>query len=106
VINDPTRADPPPLTQEQFQALTNDRFERGSQRMRALEVALEANTEMTRKGLQATTEVVEVFADLKGGFKTLQMLGRLAKPLGAVAALIAACLAALATLKGAGWWPK
>lgn len=49
-----------------------------------------------------TSEVVETFRAVSGGIKVLQGLGSLAKPIGYIAAAVAAVLGAWATLKGVG----
>lgn len=47
-----------------------------------------------------TSEVVEMFRALSGGFKVLQGLGRLARPIGYIAGAVAALAAAWAAVKG------
>ncbi len=47
-----------------------------------------------------TAEVVETFRALSGGFKVLQGLGRLARPIGYIAAAVAAVVGAWASIRG------
>lgn len=47
-----------------------------------------------------TSEMVEMFAALQGGFRVLQMIGHLAKPLGYVAATLTAVAVAWNRFKG------
>jgi exonuclease VII large subunit len=97
------------------------RFEAIEEELRALQKNLAANTEATErieraqdrlgnavmeniratKKLDAnTSEMVDAFASLKGGFKVLETLGRVAKPVAALLGLPAAAWALWKTFKG------
>jgi hypothetical protein len=58
------------------------------------------NTDSIETIRQNTQDIVDTFAALAGGFKVLQGLGRLARPIGYIATAIAATLAAVAAVKG------
>lgn len=47
-----------------------------------------------------TAEMLAMFEALQGGFRVLQMIGRLAKPIGYISAAVAAVVAAWAKIKG------
>jgi hypothetical protein len=83
-----------------FQTGVNASFHEGEQRMRSMELALEANTKKTNELYDKTAEMVEVFTAMKGGFKVLEYLATIAKVIAAIGA------AAIFIAKMAGWnWP-
>ncbi|MFT0533155.1 hypothetical protein ACMHYJ_10080 [Castellaniella hirudinis] len=47
-----------------------------------------------------TSEMIEMFNALQGGFRVLQMIGRLAKPFGYISAAVTASVVAWTKLKG------
>jgi hypothetical protein len=65
-----------------------------------LEEGLADNTAATKRIETNTAELVELFVSFKGAFKVLEMLGKAAKPLAAIASLCIAVGAGWATLKG------
>lgn len=67
----------------------------GEQRMDALEAAVEANTKLTRQVHTDTAEMVAWINAIKGATRVLEAVGKLAKPLAYLLALIAVV---------AGWW--
>lgn len=77
-----------------------ERLDAGDARMTRIEGGLEANTKLTQQLASNTAEIVEFFAAMKGALKVLNWIGKLARPLSAIAALAAATLAAWAAMKG------
>lgn len=49
---------------------------------------------------QAVQELVDILTNFKGAFRVLGWIGALAKPLGAIAMLCAACLGLWSSIKG------
>lgn len=83
------------------------RFDEGSERMGRIEgdvaavrAELQDNTRTTNQLAASTADLVEFFEAMRGAFKVLNWIGKLAKPLGAIAALGAAVLAAIGAAKG------
>lgn len=66
-----------------------------SSRMDALEVGLAANTTTTQRIDRNTAELVEMFQNAKGFFAVLEAVGKLAKPI--------IWLGAMISLAGLGW---
>jgi hypothetical protein len=84
------------------------RFDEGAERMGRIEgdmaavrTELAENTRATRDVAASTAELVEFFEAMRGAFRVLSWLGMLAKPLGAIAALVAALVAVASAMKGA-----
>ncbi len=83
------------------------RLDKGAQRMGRIEsdvaavrAELQDNTRTTNQLAASTADLVEFFEAMRGAFKVLNWIGKLAKPLGAIAALGAAVLAAVGAAKG------
>ena len=81
----------------------------GAERMRRIEEKLCENTEMTAKLRDDTaklrddtSEVVDLLRSFKGAFKVLEMIGKFAKPLGYIVALVGALYGLVAIVKGGG----
>lgn len=53
----------------------------GTERMDAMQADLKVNTEATERIEKNTARMVEFFNSVEGAFKTLEMIGKLAKPL-------------------------
>ena len=83
----------------------NERLEAGDRRMAAIETDLAENTRATQELAAAVKDVVDFFGTMKGAFKALDMLGRLAKPLGYIVGL-GASIAAFWTAIKSGISPK
>ena len=71
-------------------------------RMLRIEQGLQANTAATEAIRDSTAELVEVFRAMQGAFRVLNWLGRLARPLSYIAALVAAGAGLWASIKGGG----
>ena len=66
---------------------------------------LKENTDDTKAIKADTAELLEAFRSFKGAMKVLEMIGKLAKPLGYIAALIAAVVGIWTAMKS-GVSPK
>jgi hypothetical protein len=62
-------------------------------RMQTFEEKLEANTEATARVESNTKAIVDLFESWTGAMKVIELVGKLAKPLAAIAALITAVVA-------------
>lgn len=83
----------PEARQAEFRSSVYHQFRIGGERMTRLEEATDHNTKVTSentaeiRAMRAeTAEMVEIFMAMKGGFKVLEWLGRLAKWAAAIAA--------------------
>ena len=85
-------------THEQMNALS-DSVQHAQERIQKIEAGLKENTEMTARLVDATDEMVDFFADMKSAFRVLNLIGKLAKPMAAIAALVAAVAGAWTALK-------
>lgn len=71
------------------------RADRNDERMDCLEASLAVNTASTTRVEANTSEVVSLLQSFKGGFKVLDILGKVAVPIGAIVAAIAGVWAAI-----------
>ncbi|MGB4061869.1 MAG: hypothetical protein WBK26_16820 [Burkholderiaceae bacterium] len=71
------------------------RLDDGAHAMKGLRLDLDENT-------RATHEMLDLLNSVKGAFRVLGWIGALAKPLGAIAMLCAACLGLWSSIKGGG----
>lgn len=60
------------------------------------------NTESIEQIRRNTQDIVDTFQALAGGFRVLQGLGRLAKPLAYIVGLVTACITAYSAWRGVG----
>ena len=77
-------------------------------RVVSMEGSLQENTAATQRNAEAiegvrsnTQDIVDTFQALSGGFRVLQGLGRLAKPLAYIVGLMTAIITAYSAWKGA-----
>lgn len=78
----------------------NDKFDRGSVRMSGIERELTATRKELHELKQQLADLLEFFGAMKGAFKVLNWLGKVAKPASAIVALGAACLTAWSAWRG------
>ena len=78
------------------------RLDAGNHTMKGLRHDLDANTNAINSVKADTGEVVDLLRSFKGAFKVFDMLGRLAKPLGALIMLGVAIAGFFTALKGGG----
>lgn len=96
-------ADPPPpgpATIRQELAAGSSRMSRIEGDMRSLRDDLADNTAATQAVASSTRELVELFEAFKGAFKVLEAFGKLARPLGALAAAGSAIYGLWALFRG------
>ncbi len=91
----------PALTAQQV----NERFDKGSERMAAIERELGKTRQELGELKQQLADLLEFFTAMKGAFKVLNWLGKLARPTAAIVALGVALAAAWNAARG-GIYPK
>lgn len=87
--------------QEEIERI-NARLEKGDAVMQGLEKNLQTNTEATARIEINTSTIVEFFQAMAGAFKVFNWIGRLAKPLGAIATVCITLWTAWTTYRGGG----
>ena len=85
-----------------WQDKVDRRLEDGDNRMQTMADGLEENTRATQAIKADTEELVDLLHSVKGALKVLDMLARLARPLGFLAAAGASFYAFYVALKGGG----
>ena len=78
----------------------NEKFDRGSVRMAGIERELTATRKELHELKQQLQDLLEFFEAMRGAFKVLNWLGRLAKPTAAIVGLGASVMAAYAAWRG------
>lgn len=86
----------PVVTRQQI----NERFDKGSERMAAIERDLKVATQQLQERNQQLAELLEFFTAMKGAFKVLNWVGKVAKPLAAIVMLGGACVGFWTAIKG------
>ncbi|MBV7417893.1 hypothetical protein KW830_05430 [Comamonas sp. CMM03] len=86
----------PALTAQQV----NERFDKGSERMAAIERELGKTRQELGELKQQLADLLEFFTAMKGAFKVLNWLGKLARPTAAIVALGVALTAAWNAARG------
>jgi len=86
----------PAVTRRQM----NERFDKGSERMAAIERDLKAVAQELQELKQQLAEMLEFFTAMKGAFKVLNWVAKVAKPLAAIVMLGGACVSFWAAIKG------
>ncbi|MFN3732258.1 hypothetical protein [Comamonas testosteroni] len=84
------------MTRQQF----NERLDKGSERMAAIERDLKAVTQELQERNQQMAELLEFFTAMKGAFKVLNWVGKVAKPLAAIVMLGGSCVGLWTAIKG------
>lgn len=77
-----------------------ERLDAGDERMTRIEGGLEANTRLTQQLASNTAEIVEFFDAMRGAFRVLNWIGKLARPLAAIATLAASVAGLWAVMRG------
>ena len=89
---------------DELQATTrqqiNDRLDKGSERMAAIERDLKAATQELYELKQQLADLLEFFTAMKGAFKVFNWVGKVAKPLAAIVMLGGACVGFWTAIKG------
>lgn len=86
----------PAATRQQI----NERFDKGSERMAAIERDLKTVAQELQELKQQLAEMLEFFSAMKGAFKVLNWVAKVAKPLAAIVMLGGACVSFWAAIKG------
>ena len=81
----------------------NKRFNQGSERMAAIERDLKVATQELHERNQQMAELLEIFTAMKGAFKVLNWVGKVAKPMAAIVMLGGACVGFWTAIKGGAW---
>lgn len=86
-----------------------DRLDQGAARMDGLQAQIDSlrdevaeNTAITRQIHEGTTGLIDLLESFRAGFKVLEKLGTIARPLGSIIGLGAAIAGIWATFKGGG----
>ena len=87
---------------EEWKEDVEKQLEEGKSRMSAIEKELEKNTALTKKVHENTADLIATFESVKGAFRTLEMLGSLAKPLTYITMFVGAIAGLWYTIKGGG----
>lgn len=85
-----------------WQEKVDKRLQEGDERMQTMADGLAENTSATQAIKADTEELVDLLHSVKGALKVLDMLARLARPLGFLAAAGASFYAFYVALKGGG----
>lgn len=78
----------------------NQKFDNGSARMAGIERELTATRKELHELKQQLADLLEFFEAMRGAFKVLNWLGKLAKPAAAIVGLGASVMAAYAAWRG------
>ena len=78
----------------------NQKFDNGSARMAGIERELTATRKELHELKQQLQDLLEFFEAMRGAFKVLNWLGKLAKPTAAIVGLGAACVTAWSAWRG------
>ena len=88
----------PAMTRQQI----NERFDKGSERMAAIERDLKAVTQQLQERDQQLADLLEFFTAMKGAFKVLNWVGKASKPLAYIVMLGGACVGFWTAVKAGG----
>lgn len=80
----------------------HDRLSRVETSQAAFRSELAENTKLTKDVQSSVSDLVDVLNALRGAFKVLETLGKIAKPVGYVAASVAAVWGAILAIKSGG----
>ena len=80
----------------------NERFDKGSERMAAIERELGKTRQELHELKQQLSDLLEFFTAMRGAFKVLNWLGKLAKPAAYVVMLGTACLGFWTAVRAGG----
>lgn len=87
----------------------SDRLDKGAERMDGLQSQIDSlrsavaeNTVITKQIHEGTTDLIGLLESFRAGFKVLEKLGTIARPLGSIIGLGAAIAGIWAAFKGGG----
>ena len=82
------------------------RLDEGASKMKSISADLALNTEATQAVKNDTSELIMTFKSFQGAMRVLDMLGKLAKPLGYIVMLGSALWGMFHIVKGGGEPPR
>lgn len=82
----------------------HDRLKQGDQRMDRMDAEIQRNTKLTESIDTNTKDLINLFQSWAGAFRTIEQIGRLAKPVGYCAAAVAAVAGAITAVKTGAWF--
>lgn len=80
-----------------------ERLDDGDTRMAAIELDLAANTQATQELVKSVAGLIEFFSAFTGAAKALEMLGRMAKPMGYILGVLTGAVTLWLAVKAAIW---
>lgn len=80
----------------------HSRLDQGERRMDKMDASIQENTSITSGVKADTTEIVEMFKSWTGAIKTLEQLGKVARPLSYVVMLLGSIWSAITVFKSGG----
>ena len=86
----------------EWRANVDRRLDEGAAKMKAISADLQANTHATNAVKDDTSELIETFRSFQGAMRVLDMLGKLARPLGYITMLGSALWGVFTLIKGGG----
>jgi hypothetical protein len=90
----------------EWRANVERRLDDGAATMKQLRADLQKNTDATNAVKSDTSELITTFKNFQGAMQVLEMLGKLAKPLGYILMFVGAVLGLFTVLKGGGEPPR
>lgn len=99
---EPAPAPPPGVERRADHLALSQRLTKVEQDMTALRDDVATNTTLTQQVRHDTAEMVELFRSVQGAFVVLEKLGRMARPVGWLAAAVASVVGLWSVLKGGG----
>jgi len=82
----------------------HERLKQGDQRMDKMEVEIQRNTKLTESIDTNTKDLINLFQSWAGAFRTIEQIGRLAKPVGYCAMAVGAVAGAVTAVKSGSWF--
>lgn len=80
----------------------HSRLDQGERRMDKMDTAIQENTTITSGVKADTTEIVEMFKSWTGAIKTLEQIGRVARPVSYIIVLVSSILGLIFVSKSGG----
>ena len=81
-----------------------ERLKKGGERMDRLEADIQRNTKLTECIETNTRDLITLFNSWAGAFRTIEQIGRLAKPVGYTAMAVGSIAAAITAVKTGSWF--
>lgn len=91
---------------DDMEARMDREVEQRTKEIQGLRTELSGNTVVTNQVKADTAEMLSLFKSFQGAFETLQLIGKVMKPIGYIAVAFAGIAGAYAAWKGGGVSPK